>query len=270
MYATGESAEQALKDTVEKSKGKFIMVYEGSVMTGFDGNALRIAGKPSLEQIKEVAPNAAAIIAVGSCAVDGGWVKAYPNPARRHGYQRVPQDEGHRDPGHQPADLPGQPGVDRRDGRRRAAPRQARERRASSRSSTSSAVRSSSSARRSTTTARAAATSRTASSSTSSAPPKRRRATACTRSAARARRRTRTARSSAGTTRSRWCVESGSPCIGCGGFNWVDENAPFLNRFRHIGIGRVSIRSGGCNPANDRGASPAPSSPARSSSTASA
>ncbi len=25
-----------------------------------------------------------------------------------------------------------------------------------------------------------------------------------------------------------WCVESGSPCIGCGDFNWVDENAPFL------------------------------------------
>ena len=81
MYATGDSAEQALKDTVEKYKGKFIMVYEGAVMTGFDGNALRVAGKPSLEQIKEVAPNAAAIIAVGSCAVDGGWVKANPNPA---------------------------------------------------------------------------------------------------------------------------------------------------------------------------------------------
>jgi hydrogenase small subunit len=33
-----------------------------------------------------------------------------------------------------------------------------------------------------------------------------------------------------------WCVESGSPCIGCGDFNWVDENAPFLGRFRRIGI----------------------------------
>ena len=81
MYATGDSAEAALKETVEKFKGKFIMVYEGAVMTGWDGNALRVAGKPSLEQIMEVAPNAAAIIAVGSCAVDGGWVKAAPNPA---------------------------------------------------------------------------------------------------------------------------------------------------------------------------------------------
>jgi hydrogenase small subunit len=54
-------------------------------MTGWDVNALRIAGKPSLDQIMEVAPNAAAIIAVGSCAVDGGWVKAYPNPSKAMG-----------------------------------------------------------------------------------------------------------------------------------------------------------------------------------------
>jgi len=37
--------------------------------------------------------------------------------------------------------------------------------------------------------------------------------------------------------RASWCVESGSPCIGCGnanplspGGNWVDVGAPFLNR----------------------------------------
>ena len=81
----------------------------------------------------------------------------------------------------------------------------------------------------------------------SSAPPRRPRATACTRWAARARRPTRTARSSAGTTRSSWCVESGSPCIGCGNFNWVDENAPFLEpHSASIGIG--STADGGCSP----------------------
>jgi len=37
-----------------------------------------------------------------------------------------------------------------------------------------------------------------------------------------------------------WCVESGSPCIGCGDFNWVDENAPFLDRFRQVGLGTVN------------------------------
>ena len=41
-----------------------------------------------------------------------------------------------------------------------------------------------------------------------------------------------------------WCVESGRPCIGCGGFNWVDENAPFLNRSASIGIGTRSAAGG--------------------------
>ena len=112
------------------------------------------------------ARNAAAIVAVGSCAVDGGWVAADPNPADGHGRHRVPEGEGHRDAGHQPADLPGEPRVDRRDGRRRPHPAA---KGLPTSSSTTSAVRSSSSARRSTTTARAAVTSRTASSSTSSA-----------------------------------------------------------------------------------------------------
>jgi hydrogenase small subunit len=45
-----------------------------------------------------------------------------------------------------------------------------------------------------------------------------------------------------------WCVESGSPCIGCGGFNWVDENAPFLGRMRRIGVGSGK-NDAGYNPA---------------------
>jgi len=47
-----------------------------------------------------------------------------------------------------------------------------------------------------------------------------------------------------------WCVDSGSPCIGCGRFNWVDEGAPFRSRFRHIGITDVGNQKGGWNPAN--------------------
>jgi hydrogenase small subunit len=63
-------------------------------MTGFGGNALRVAGKPGVEQIKEVAPNAAAIIAVGSCAVDGGWVRANPNVAGAMGISEFLKQEG--------------------------------------------------------------------------------------------------------------------------------------------------------------------------------
>jgi hydrogenase small subunit len=45
--------------------------------------------------------------------------------------------------------------------------------------------------------------------------------------------------------RASWCVESGAPCIGCGGLNWVDNNSPFLMRMSDmqldgfLGLGNV-------------------------------
>jgi hydrogenase small subunit len=50
-------------------------------MTGWDGNALVIAGKKGTEELLVAAKGCEAVIAVGSCAVDGGWVAAAPNPA---------------------------------------------------------------------------------------------------------------------------------------------------------------------------------------------
>ena len=78
MAGAGFSAEQARKDTI--AAGGYILIYEGSVMTGWDGNALRIGGQKGTEQLIESASKADAVIAVGSCAVDGGWVAAAPNP----------------------------------------------------------------------------------------------------------------------------------------------------------------------------------------------
>ena len=129
MMATGDSANQALRETVEKNEGKAIMIYEGSVMTGWDGNALRVEGKPSLEVLDEVAPKVAAIIAVGSCAVDGGWVKANPNPADATGVSQYLASKGIKTPVINLPTCPVNPGVGRRDGGRRAASRPARERR---------------------------------------------------------------------------------------------------------------------------------------------
>lgn len=76
MMATGHDADRALLETAEKHAGKFVMIYEGSVMTGLEGNTLRVAGEPSLKVLEEVGKKAAAVIAVGSCAVDGGWVRS--------------------------------------------------------------------------------------------------------------------------------------------------------------------------------------------------
>jgi hydrogenase small subunit len=77
--AQGEDALAAAEAVFEEPG--YILIYEGSVMQGWDGNALRIGGKTGLEELEHAAPNAAAIVAVGSCAVDGGFVMAKPNPA---------------------------------------------------------------------------------------------------------------------------------------------------------------------------------------------
>ena len=89
MAAAGHEAEANIDKTVEA--GGYIVVYEGSVMTGFDGWALTAGGVEEENKgtaiLEKVASNALAVIAVGSCAVDGGWVKAHPNPAGATGVQ---------------------------------------------------------------------------------------------------------------------------------------------------------------------------------------
>lgn len=85
MAGAGHSAEVAKAETIKK--GGYILIYEGAVMTGWDGDALVIAGRKGIEELKEAAENAEAIIAVGSCAVDGGFVSQHPNPGGATGVQ---------------------------------------------------------------------------------------------------------------------------------------------------------------------------------------
>lgn len=91
--AQGEDALAAAEAVFEK-EGEYILIYEGSVMKGFDGNSLRIGGKTGLEELDHAAPGAAAIVAVGSCAVDGGFVMAHPNPADATGVQMYLEEKG--------------------------------------------------------------------------------------------------------------------------------------------------------------------------------
>ena len=85
MAAAGEYAEQNVTDTI--AKGGYLLIYEGAVMTGEDGNTLLVNLHKGTDILKEAAEGADAIIAVGACAVDGGWVYGYPNPAAGIGVQ---------------------------------------------------------------------------------------------------------------------------------------------------------------------------------------
>ena len=84
--AAGESMEKAKEQTI--AAGNYILVYEGAVLEGWGGEALRVAGKPGTEHLIEAAEKANAVVALGSCAVNGGWMGAHPNSAGALGVQQ--------------------------------------------------------------------------------------------------------------------------------------------------------------------------------------
>lgn len=86
MAAAGHQAEDQLQAAMKKYAGKFICVVEGSIATKYNGGYGKIAGRSFLDIAKEVVPQAAATIAMGSCACWGGIPAAKPNPG---GYKGV-------------------------------------------------------------------------------------------------------------------------------------------------------------------------------------
>ncbi|MEJ5328571.1 MAG: hydrogenase small subunit [Desulfobaccales bacterium] len=77
---SGELAEAAKKKSLQDNRGKFILVVEGSIPTKDGGIYCQIGGKPVLQILQEVAPQAMAHVAIGSCAAWGGIPSAGPNP----------------------------------------------------------------------------------------------------------------------------------------------------------------------------------------------
>jgi len=78
--AAGHQAEAALKHTMEKFKGEYLMLVEGSVPTANDGVYCCIGGRTALDIVQEAAAGAKAIVAWGSCASNGCVQSAKPNP----------------------------------------------------------------------------------------------------------------------------------------------------------------------------------------------
>ncbi len=82
MSSSGDFSESILEDIIENSKGEYILIVEGAIPLGLDGKFLRIGpkGQTGLELLQNCAKDAALVLAVGSCAYDGGVVAAKPNP----------------------------------------------------------------------------------------------------------------------------------------------------------------------------------------------
>lgn len=93
MAAAGKQAEEALQSAVAENAGKYVLVVEGAIPRKANGIYMKLAGKPGLQVLEEVGSQAAAIIAIGSCASWGGIPSADPNPTGAVGVDAIIKDK---------------------------------------------------------------------------------------------------------------------------------------------------------------------------------
>jgi len=89
MAAAGHQAEAAKMAAVDKYKGNYIAVVEGSIPLGDGGVYCTVGGETAVDTLKKVVGNAKATIAVGSCAAFGNLPAAAPNPTGAVGVRDV-------------------------------------------------------------------------------------------------------------------------------------------------------------------------------------
>ena len=89
MAGAGHQAEDALERVVREHAGEYIAVVEGSIPMADGGVYCTVGGKTAYEIAKHVCGSAAANIAVGACAWDGGLVRSNPNPTGALGLQEA-------------------------------------------------------------------------------------------------------------------------------------------------------------------------------------
>ena len=89
MAAAGHQAEAARKTAMKENKGKYVLVVEGAIPTRDNGIYCKVGGRTAVDIVKECAADAAAVIAIGSCASWGGMPSTDPNPTGASGVSQV-------------------------------------------------------------------------------------------------------------------------------------------------------------------------------------
>jgi hydrogenase small subunit len=89
MVAAGHQAEAARKTAMKENKGKYVLVVEGAIPTKDNGIYCKVGGHTAVDIVKECAADAAAVIAIGSCASWGGMPSTDPNPTGASGVAQV-------------------------------------------------------------------------------------------------------------------------------------------------------------------------------------
>ncbi len=83
--ASGHQIEDNLVRAMERYRGKYVLVVEGSIPMKEKGYYCTISGHTASDILKKTAPGAAAVIAIGSCAAWGGIPAAGSNPTGAQG-----------------------------------------------------------------------------------------------------------------------------------------------------------------------------------------
>ncbi len=89
MAASGAQAEAALRSAMSENAGKYVLVVEGAIPMKDEGVYMEMNSRPAVQVLKEVAAQAAAVIAIGSCASWGGVPSADPNPTGAVGVDSI-------------------------------------------------------------------------------------------------------------------------------------------------------------------------------------
>ena len=93
MASAGHQAEEILEQTRKEYKGKYVVAVEGNAPLAEDGVHCLVGGRPFVEQLREVASDAMAVIAWGSCASWGCVQAAKPNPTRATPVHQIIRDK---------------------------------------------------------------------------------------------------------------------------------------------------------------------------------
>ncbi len=91
--AAGHQIEAAREAAMKENAGKYVLVIEGAIPTKDNGIYCKIGGKTAIELTKECAKDAAAVIAIGSCASWGGMPSTDPNPTGAVGANKIITDK---------------------------------------------------------------------------------------------------------------------------------------------------------------------------------
>jgi quinone-reactive Ni/Fe-hydrogenase small subunit len=82
MAPSGHQAEKQLEEAMHHFKGKYLLFVEGAIPMAMNGQygTIGASGETFEEHLHRLAKDAAAVVAVGSCATFGGVPAAAPNP----------------------------------------------------------------------------------------------------------------------------------------------------------------------------------------------